>query len=136
MYKTLKDGLIKRLFDYRDMCFNPYMRYIWIGGVRRFEEVPLSLMEDMMRIGFADPTECQNSSPSIGDFIRFCRNHPETEFTFNGYLVARTRDDTRISIEGMDTKQLNTDKELVKDFLQNADELSFNDDGSFHSWYD
>ena len=70
------------------------------GGTRHYSDLSPEGMEDLIRKGYADPEEEQNSCPSIGECLDFCKRHKG--FRMHGYAVCRERGDCRVSVEGVE----------------------------------
>ena len=104
------------------------------GGVEYFNGLTAATLRKLIDEKFADPEECQNSSPSIQEFLDFMEEHPG--FTAHGYAVTLKREDYRVSIEGIEGKGIK--REDVDEFIQAhrfADDFSF-ENGRCYCWYD
>jgi len=130
--------LTEEQFDERDKIIEPFFdrayKDNWLGGVKHFEGMPVDVLKKLIKKGYADPEESQNSAPTIAKFVKFCEKHPE--FRLHGYVVDRTRDDTRVSIEGVDTENLNTSIEDLLIFRFADDFCLDTTERTFHCWYD
>lgn len=107
----------------------------WLGGTRRFEELNLSQLKELVDNEFIDLEDCQNCSPSVGDFLEFMSKYPKV--LAHGYAVSHNRDDYRVSLEGLYFKG-RVSKELLKDFVylcRHADEFNIGDN-TLYSWWD
>ena len=86
--------------------------------------------------GWADAEDRQNNSPSIGEILEFLEANPS--FEAHGYVVTPRRDDSRISLEGVETE--GAPREQVDAFIDTfrlADEFMFNSNGGCcRAWYD
>ena len=104
------------------------------GGTWRFEGCTAETLETLIQLGFADPEEYQNSSPTIADFLVFLKAHPS--FTAHGYVVSADREDYRTSVEGVEG---HSDDDMEReDFIEtfrHADEFQFGR-GYQYAWYD
>ena len=131
--------LTEEQFDERDKMREPYFckditGKDWFGGVRRFKGLTVDVLKTLVKKGYADPEEYQNSAPTTAEFIEFCEKH--LEFRLHGYAVDRKRSDARISIEGISTHNLNTSIENLLMF-RFADDFYINtDEKEFYCWYD
>lgn len=92
---------------------------------------------------FLDPEETQNESPTAQEFLNFLKANPK--FLAHGYLIGGTRDDARVSIEGIELKQsasiISLDQFLAAfELCRYADELDYtyenNQITSFRAWWD
>ena len=70
------------------------------GGTQSFRGMMVDTLKTLIDQNFADPEECQNDSPTISEFYDFMERYPE--YTAHGYTVSDTRDDYRVSIEGVE----------------------------------
>ena len=107
-----------------------------IGGTLHFEGLSKDKLQELVNKGFADPKECQNSSPSIQEFLQI--GEISNKVTFHGYLVSPDRQDYRASIEGIDADDLTVDELLllIKE-VHYADEFDFDKEkGSIRAWWD
>jgi len=71
----------------------------WFGGVAYFKDLDVETLKILLDEKFADPDDCQNAAPSIGQIYDFMQEYPK--FKAHGYAVVETRFDYRISIEGV-----------------------------------
>jgi hypothetical protein len=100
-----------------------------------FIELPLTVAEKLSKMGFIDPMDSQDNSPTNEEMMEFVKKHPN--FWFHGYLVTEKRDDTRISFEGIGCGDNYSDKDF-KDFIEmfrHADEFVVERD-KLWAWYD
>jgi len=107
----------------------------WMGGIARFENLSLSQLKELIDNNFIDLEDCQNSSPSVGEFYEFMKSNPK--FTAHGYAVSHERSDYRVSIEGVSCNKPYTKKELA-DFVhlcRRVDDLVI-EDKKLYSWWD
>jgi hypothetical protein len=127
--------------DRRDELLKPYFEKLekewerkygmkggYSGGIRRFDGLPVSVLEQLVEEGFVDLDEAQNESPTIREFIAFAKRAPQSIF-FEGYAVHVSRDDYRLSIEGVTcptghAHKTQAFKDAWKAFGKNADEKS------------
>ncbi len=102
--------------------------------VAYFDGVTAETLEKLVNMGYADPEEYQNSSPTIGEILKFMKENPS--FTAHGYVVTPHRDDYRVSIEGV---QGNSEDECeIFNFInlfRHADDFNFGS-GYQYAWYD
>lgn len=106
----------------------------------------LDKLGKLIEIGAADPDECQNRSPSIGDMAEAVERalvaQKDAAIYFIGYVIYPPRSDCRVSVEGVEAYNLSAQAvvELVKTFHSaNEFELEDDEDGNgyyFRAWYD
>jgi hypothetical protein len=107
------------------------------GGIARFHGLKIDALHKLIDENFANPEDRQNFAPSISEFAEFMENHPE--FNAHGYIVHPSRDDYRVSIEGLQyTGELTN--ELIADFsdlCRDADDFTIDiDTNTLYSWWD
>jgi hypothetical protein len=122
--------------ELRDELLRPYVLDGGThGGISRFKGVPLSLLEKLIFDGFVYLGKW-NTCAGVQDlFLPFLRRHPD--FTAHGYSVSKERQDSRITIEGIECKA-SMKLETVIDFantFRHADDFKLS---SSHArcWYD
>ena len=113
----------------------------WPGGTRLFENVPLSVLEELVGMRFLDLEECQNDSPTTKEFMGFMQkwDKPSIQVRAHGYVVSSERPDSRITVEGLqillnEGQQEILDPRFIKawwSFNKDADELT-----ETWSWWD
>ena len=80
-------------------------------------------LDTLIKEGFADEDEQQNSCPCIRDINKFIHEHPN--FTAHGYIITPRRADYRVSIEGVDGRECNsTDVEDFTQMFRGADDFT------------
>lgn len=111
------------------------------GGIASFSGIHLPTLKKLIDLGFADPEEAQNDSPTIGAFLEFMSVYPNV--TVLGYVVSPNREDCRVSVEGiecslgimgLEDKEDKVQMCAMLDLCKYADELAF--DYSFYAWWD
>lgn len=114
-----------------------------LGGILRFEGLPLKTLNWLIEHGHADPKDCQNNAPSLGDIRDFMeRNKTKAWITVHGYAVSPKRGDYRVTIEG--ARIMHATREAFQafvDMFRTADEFeidfgSSDFEGSGRCWYD
>ena len=112
-----------------------YNKDEYLGGTRRYENLSLKQLKQLIDIGSFDEEECQNESSSCREFLEFIEKYPQT--TCHGYVVSPERSDFRFSIEGLEcTKDITED--MIIEFTElnrYADEFTANKELLF-CWYD
>jgi len=107
----------------------------WLGGTRRFESLNLEQLQDLIQNNFIDLEECQNYSPSVSDFLDFMKKYPAVKA--HGYAVSHTRDDYRVSLEGLAFAG-EVNNQMLLDFIhlcRQADEFHASED-ELYAWWD
>lgn len=118
-----------------EIIFDEYDPQKYVGGIRHYKELTYEQLEELDDKCFLDPEECQNYSPSIAEFMDFMKDH--REFTAHGYVVSDTRDDYRVSIEGLFKFGNITYEETIEfvDMFRCADEFTCTKE-ELYCWYD
>ena len=108
---------------------------------RHFEGMLINTAESLIKLGFLDPEETQNDSPTVREFIDFAKEHFDADFTFHGHVVGPEREDCRVSFEGIESDNDEISKETLMDFVKMflieypADDTDVGDDRLW-CWYD
>lgn len=124
--------------DYKNrdsIIFGEYNEQDYLGGTKRFENLSLKQLEELVEKDYIGLNECQNLSPPVQDFLEFMRKYPKVNA--HGYVVSHKRDDYRTSIEGL-SYHGEVNKELLLDFVhlcRHADEFVAEEEELF-SWWD
>lgn len=91
-------------------------------------------LDTLIKEGFADEDEQQNSCPCIREINAFLHAHPN--FTAHGYIVTPERSDYRVSIEGVSgTECCLEDTEDFIRLFRRADDFTINGDECY-CWFD
>lgn len=107
----------------------------WLGGIKHFDNLMVDQLNELIVDNYIDVNECQNSSPSVGEFFEFMKKHRQV--AAHGYAVSHKRDDYRVSIEGLSYCG-NLSKDLLFDFIhlcRHADEF-IAEEKRLYSWWD
>lgn len=117
-----------------EIIFGEYNPKTYSGGYRSFSGMTASKLKKLVEMGFADPEDAQNNSPTIEEFIEFAENNEG--FIFNGYAIDDSRSDYRVSIESIEKDECVTADEKIEFLMQfrYADEITV-DDG-LYAWWD
>ena len=123
----------------------------YVGGIRRFNKLSLEQLQQLVKEDFIDTEDCFNRSPTVGDFLKFVNGIKQyvienPDFTsddfdiyFIGYAVDISRDDYRVTIEGVEySSRYKVDREIMvkfRDFAKSADELDVTDTEG-RAWWD
>jgi hypothetical protein len=127
-----RDLILKGFFTDKD----------YIGGSRRFSNLPLELLELILLENHTDHNEKHNNAPSIRDLIIFAKQMSEKGyyFFFGGYAISPKRDDYRVSVDTINIKYYfdnsnHLNNKIIEKFFKDADEKDL-DNGSMRFWYD
>lgn len=99
-----------------------------------FKHLTPEVYHKLVHEGLIDPEDAQNNSPTFSNMNDFCEKHPG--FTMHGYVVSPYRSDCRITCEGVEME--NPNSEYMNDFYHmfyGADTCKFTIDVA-RSWYD
>ena len=105
------------------------------GAARRFISIDVDTVAALITEGFLVPDDTQDDSPSAGEFFGFMQRHAGT--TAHGYAVEKSRDDYRVSIEGINVPAECITRECAVEFLDMcrlADEFIVTP--NLFCWYD
>lgn len=104
------------------------------GGISHFGDMDAKTLKKLIDLKYADPEEAQNYSPTLSEFYGFISRN--NGFTVHGYVVAKERDDYRVSIEGVagNSSDIN-DICAFSEFTHGADEFECSP-GHQYSWWD
>ena len=117
-----------------EMIFGEYNPERYSGGCRNFDEMNLETIKELIDKGFCDPDECQNSSPTVEEFVNFIANHEG--WYLNGYAITDKRHDYRVSITGMCKERMIEDIDELKDFVEFARFADEFDMKFGYAWWD
>lgn len=123
----------------------------YVGGIRRFSKLSLEQLQQLVKEDFIDTADCFNGSPTVGDFLKFVSDikkyvaeNPEYtsedfDIYFIGYAVDISRNDYRVTIEGVEySSRYKVDREIMVKFMnfaKSADELDVTDTKG-RAWWD
>lgn len=148
-YKKLNEvkEFNKEYFDAQHALFSKY----YVGGIRRFEHLSLEQLQQLVKEGFIDTEDYFNGCPTVGDFLKFVNGikqyvaenpdytSDDFDIYFIGYAVDISRDDYRVTIEGVKySSRYKVDREILikfMNFAKSADELDINDCEG-RAWWD
>ena len=122
----------------RDLLLQPYRSTGGFGGIYHFTGVPLHIIQKLANLNLLSLDDRQNDAPTIGEFIDHVQSTPNCKITFHGYAVDASREDYRISIEGLHIAEA-THSALESCILFNrtADEFDISiREGVARSWWD
>lgn len=107
---------------------------VYFGGTRHFEGLTLVQLTELIELEFCDPTGRQNNSPTAEQFCKFMEKFPFLRA--HGYVVHRSRDDYRMTIEGLhfDGTPSREHTTAFRKFCKGADNLPYCN--GLYSWWD
>lgn len=104
----------------------------WTGGIYRFKNVPYA------NIALVFKTMGNNLSLAGSDFtpqeLLVLMEHLSDVTTFSGYVIGPSREDTRVTIEGVETER--TPELEIARMLASADTLEYKDGNRLYAWWD
>lgn len=116
------------------LIFGEYAPEKYMGGTRQFEGASVELMRQLLDLGYMDPEETQNDSPTAQEFVEYAEKWGG--YVFDGYVVSINRQDYRVDITAI-SKGDYAEREEVTEFIKLfrfADE--FDVDGGLYAWFD
>ena len=115
---------------YRDLAIMMGGKGDFSGGGTESIDVKASLLRSLVRRypNMFNLQRTQNESPSIANFLEVA----EDEDILLTYVVSDTREDKRVSIEGIITESKDVALDLIKDRPDEYDE----DNGQYRLWWD
>lgn len=126
--------LNKREKQRDNIIFGEHNTRAYTGGIRRFENLPLGKLEELINSNFIDTRDRQNAAPTIKDIYEFMKKYPA--YTAHGYAVTIKRDDYRVSLEGVSKERGADSPQELADFTELfkfADEFSTS---PMYCWFD
>ena len=105
------------------------------GGIIRFRNVDLKIIKDLYNENLINLSDTQNNAPSVGEIIDFGEKEEVNNFTVDGYVVVPSRDDSRISIDGVEFDYNDSIQDEVESFIKYADEKSSGENHA-SAWWD
>lgn len=75
-----------------------------MGGVRYFSDMDVATAKKLSELGYIDPDDTQNLSPTAQEMIDFC-DDGSGKWYLHGYVVSPERSDCRISFEGCGSRE-------------------------------
>lgn len=136
-------------WSYQDMCRRDWILF-WdeeydesnyrLGGIRYVDNATSSQIKTLLNEKFIDGRDKQNLAPCAKKFLEFCeKNSDKATWYLHGYAVAWEREDCRVSIEGIGTKEPIYDEKLIREFRklnEKADECRAILGEPLYCWYD
>jgi hypothetical protein len=119
----------------RDKIVKPFLTGKDYGDVIGFNDMPLTVVKQLIQLKLLDMGEWNNCAGVKKMFLPFLKRNPE--FRAHGYVVSPERQDSRITIEGVEKDSQLSKDELI-DFattFQAADDLRVTEDYAY-CWYD
>ena len=108
-----------------------------MGGIQYFECMDVDTAKKLMQLGFIDPDDAQNLSPTAQEMINFC-DDGTGKWYLHGYVVGPERDDCRITFEGCGSTRPLTLEEAFE-FLSTfklADDIDCDPGSTAYCWFD
>lgn len=150
-YKEIKQ-------KYQDMSSDEYWEKhqqlfssYYVGGIRHFDKLSLEQLQQLVNEDFIDTESCYNGCPTVGEFLKFVKGikqyvaenpdytSDDFDIYFIGYAVDISRDDYRVTIEGVEySSRYKVDREIMVKFMnfaKSADELDVTDTNG-RAWWD
>lgn len=108
-----------------------------MGGIARFTKIPLSTVKELIKKGYLDPEDSQNSSPTAGEMVDFA-DDGSNKWNFSGYAVSPNRPDCRVTIDSVGTDHKLSAEEAFRftKFFRFADDLNAEIGQPASCWYD
>ncbi len=103
--------------------------------IARFSGLTLPVLRTLIAEGFVDLEEAQNYSPTIAELLAYMELHLDTDC--HGYIVRPSREDYRLSIEGLEQGDTPTTRDIIDftELCRHADDFKATEDG-LYSWWD
>lgn len=117
------------------IIFGKHDRKAYIGGMRRFENLSLDALKQLVDLNYINLNEKQNKCPSVREILEFMEKYPD--YTTHGYVISAKRNDYRVSLEGVEKKTPAASLEERTDFdklFKNPDEVVVLN--RMYCWYD
>lgn len=134
-------------WEKNDQLYSSY----YVGGIRRFNKLSLEQLQQLVKEDFIDTEDYFNGCPTVGEFLKFVNGikqyvaenpdytSDDFDIYFIGYAVDISRDDYRVTIEGVEySSRYKVDREIMikfMDFAKSADELDVTDTKG-RAWWD
>ena len=126
--------------DIRDnILFNTnYIPKLYVGGIRRFHNVPASAIQILADAQLLDEEEAQNNMPSIKQILKFCAQNHREDWYVDGYAVSYDRDDCCVSVDALGSFVPVDGKtaKRFKKFFKDADTLEAEENEQAYCWFD
>ena len=123
----------------------------YVGGIRHFDKLSLEQLQQLVNEDYIDTESCYNGCPTVGEFLKFVKGikqyvaenpdytSDDFDIYFIGYAVDISRDDYRVTIEGVEySSRYKVDREIMVKFMnfaKSADELDVTDTKGC-AWWD
>jgi len=132
--------ITKELADAREQLVfgQPYdPKSYEMGGCKRFDRLSLNSAKDLVNLGLLDLADRQNDSPEARDMLDFVEDHGDGWYV-HGYVISPTRDDCRVTLEGVGYSGEPLSMDDLLDFVDAfrfADEFEVGKESAW-CWYD
>ena len=108
-----------------------------MGGIAYFDEITVKTAKRLIELGFVDPEDRQNCSPTMQEMVDFCDDDTDMWY-LHGYAVSPNRADCRVTFEGVGSN-LNLGVTEALDFMRVfrfADEIDCEVGSCAYCWFD
>ncbi|CAI6087336.1 hypothetical protein [Cohnella sp. JJ-181] len=105
------------------------------NDIAYYDNLDVRTLEELILNNHINPNDAQNAAPFVRDIFYFMTKYPQV--LASGYLVGPSRDDYRISIDGLYVPNKYVTEEIKSEFIEfcmDADEL--NTEENLMSWWD
>lgn len=106
----------------------------YFGGIRHFRFLSVQDLTTLIENGFVDILERQNDAPSIRRIYGFMKEYPQ--YTAHGYTVDISREDYRISIEGVEKGTPGSSHKEIHDFYELFSTADTYLEDTMYCWFD
>jgi hypothetical protein len=108
--------------------------------VKKFSAIDTEAVEQLVDSGDINAEAAPNNSPKMKAFLDFMQRadeHPERRVTARGYVVSPERDDTRVTLTGLDIRG-NIPDRLRHAFIEKFEQADMlvKKSGHLRCWYD
>lgn len=116
------------------IVFGEYDPKKYMGGIRQFEGLSFETVKKLLELGYMDPEETQNGSPTAEKMMAYAEEWGD--YTFDGYVVSIDRCDYRVNLTAISKTAADGVDELkaFTKMFRHADE--FDVDGGLYAWFD
>lgn len=119
-----------------EIIFDKHDKKAYMGGIRRFEKLPVEKLKELVDLEFIDPDDGHNAAPVTQTILEFMTLYPD--YTAMGYVVSVQRDDYRMNVDGVEKDSGTSTAAELEDFkttFGDADEFTADDD-EMYCWFD
>ena len=123
--------------EHRDkIIFGKYEPEVYVGGIRRFDDLKVSQLLDLLCNNFICWNEGHNNAPDVRGLLGYLVEY--LGYKLSGYAVSARRDDYRVSIDGIEkdggtiTKK---EQEAFEEMFGGADDFEVSSH-RLYAWFD